>query len=126
MKKYRVVYERDETNWWVARVPRLRGCHTQGRTIDEARSRIREAMALFVDGADAVELVDDVKLPSEVSRQIVAYRTARSNAVKEQERAQLRAKSVVKILTKKMRLSVRDTGKLLGLSHQRVQQLLHG
>lgn len=126
MKKYRVVYERDETNWWVARVPRLRGCHTQGRTIDEARSRIREAMALFVDGADAVQLVDDVKLPSEVSRQLVAYRTARSNAVKEQERAQLRAKSVVKILTKKMRLSVRDTGKLLGLSHQRVQQLLQG
>lgn len=125
MKKYRVVYERDETNWWVARVPRLRGCHTQGRTIDEARSRIHEAMALFVDGADAVELVDDVKLPSEVSRQIVAYRTARSNAVKEQERAQLRAKSVVQLLTKKMKLSVRDAGKLLGISHQRVQQLLH-
>jgi predicted RNase H-like HicB family nuclease len=126
MKKYRVVYERDETKWWVARVPRIRGCHTQGRTIDEARSRIREALSLFVEGADAVELVDIVKLPSDVNRQLVAYRSARSKAVKEQERAQSRAKSVVKILTKKMRLSVRDTGKLLGLSHQRVQQLLHG
>ena len=40
MKTYHVTYERDESGWWVASVRGLRGCHTQGRTVDEARRRI--------------------------------------------------------------------------------------
>ena len=44
MKSYRVAYERDESGWWVASVRGVRGCHTQGRTVDEARRRIREAV----------------------------------------------------------------------------------
>jgi predicted RNase H-like HicB family nuclease len=35
----------------VASVRELRGCHTQGRTVDETRRRIRKAMELFVDDA---------------------------------------------------------------------------
>jgi predicted RNase H-like HicB family nuclease len=49
VKSYRVAYERDESGWWVATVRDVRGCHTQGRTVDEARRRIREALGLFVD-----------------------------------------------------------------------------
>jgi predicted RNase H-like HicB family nuclease len=37
MSKYHVSYERDEAGWWVASVRKVRGCHTQGRTVDEAR-----------------------------------------------------------------------------------------
>lgn len=51
MKRYRVTYERDESGWWVASVSGVRGCHTQGRTVDEARRRIKEALELFVDDA---------------------------------------------------------------------------
>jgi predicted RNase H-like HicB family nuclease len=51
VKSYRVAYERDESGWWVATVRGVRGCHTQGRTVDEARRRIREALGLFVDDA---------------------------------------------------------------------------
>jgi len=51
VKSYRVAYERDESGWWVATVRGVRGCHTQGRTVDEARRRIREALELFVDDA---------------------------------------------------------------------------
>ena len=40
VKSYRVAYERDESGWWVATVRGVRGCHTQGRTVDEARRRI--------------------------------------------------------------------------------------
>jgi predicted RNase H-like HicB family nuclease len=64
MKTYRVAYERDETGWWVASVRSVRGCHTQGRTVDEARRRIVEALELFVDNARKATLVDEVKLPS--------------------------------------------------------------
>ena len=48
---YHVAYERDESGRWVASVRGVRGCHTQGRTVDEARRRIREAMELFIDDA---------------------------------------------------------------------------
>ena len=77
MKRYTVRYERDEGGWWVATVPRLRGCHTQGRTLDEARRRIREALALFIDDADSVELRDKIELPQDVEktlRKVAEYR----------------------------------------------------
>ena len=63
VKTYHVTYERDESGWWVAFVRGLRGCHTQGRTVDEARRRIVEAMELFVDNARSAKIVDDVRLP---------------------------------------------------------------
>ena len=61
-----VRYEKDETGSWVATVKEVRGCHTQGRTIDQARRRIKEALELFVDHADEAELIDDVVLPANV------------------------------------------------------------
>jgi len=70
VKSYRVAYERDESGWWVATVRGVRGCHTQGRTVDEARRRIREALGLFVDDARKATIVDDVKLPTAATRGI--------------------------------------------------------
>jgi len=61
MKRYRVTYERDESGWWVAAVRGVRCSHTQGRTVDEARRRIREALELFVYDARRAPIVDDVK-----------------------------------------------------------------
>src|SRR5687767_2512437 len=48
VKSYRVTYERDPAGWWVAAVREVPGCHTQGRTLAQARRRIREALGLFV------------------------------------------------------------------------------
>jgi predicted RNase H-like HicB family nuclease len=56
----------------VATVRGVRGWHTQGRTVDEARRRIREGLELFVDDARKARLVDDVKLPSAATRAIRA------------------------------------------------------
>jgi len=58
LKTYRVAYERDESGWWVASVRGVRGCHTQGRTVDEARRRIVEALGLFVGNAHNATIVD--------------------------------------------------------------------
>ena len=51
---YDVVIERDADGCYVASVPRLRGCHTQARSLDEFLVRIREAieLCLEVDGVD--------------------------------------------------------------------------
>jgi predicted RNase H-like HicB family nuclease len=42
MNSYAVVYERDEEGWWIARVVGVRGVHSNGRTIEEARRRVRD------------------------------------------------------------------------------------
>ena len=43
-----VVFETDEDGWEVASCPTLPGCHSQGRTSDEARANIREAIKGYV------------------------------------------------------------------------------
>ncbi len=55
-KSYRVTYERDESGWWVASVAGVAGCHTQGRSIQQARRRIQEALELALLNARNVEL----------------------------------------------------------------------
>ena len=124
VKTYHVTYERDESGWWTASVRGLRGCHTQGRTVDEARRRIVEAMELFVDSARAARIVDDVRLPTAAKKAIRAYATLRKKAEQEDRRAALAARRAVRVLRGgRLKMSARDAARVLGLSHQRVHQL---
>lgn len=124
VKTYRVAYERDESGWWVASVRGVRGCHTQGRTVDEARRRILEAMELFVDDARRAKIVDDVKLPAGAAQAIRDYATLRKQADEEDRRAAQAARRAVRVLRGgRLKMSARDAARLLGLSHQRVHQL---
>jgi len=126
VKTYRVTYERDESGWWVASVRGLRGCHTQGRTVDEARRRIVEAMELFIDNARSVNIVDDVKLPAAAKTAVREYAALRSKAAQEDRRAARAARRAVRVLRGgRLKLSARDAARVLGLSHQRVHQLAH-
>ncbi|MEX2527045.1 MAG: type II toxin-antitoxin system HicB family antitoxin [Gemmatimonadota bacterium] len=58
-REYEVIAERDSEGWYVATVPALRGCHTQARTLEELRERVREAilLALEDDGSEHVGFV---------------------------------------------------------------------
>ena len=126
MNVYHVAYQRDESGWWVASVREVRGCHTQGRTVDEARRRIREAMELFVDDAQSAKVVDDVKLPAIAAKAIRAYATLRKRADQEDRRAAIAARRAVRLLQGgKLKMSARDAARVLGISHQRVHQLAH-
>ena len=49
MKRYPAIFERDESGSWLARIPSIRGCHTYGRTLEQARTRLREALGLWID-----------------------------------------------------------------------------
>ena len=46
--KLPVMFETDEDGWEVASCPTLPGCHSQGRTRDETRANIREAIRGYV------------------------------------------------------------------------------
>jgi predicted RNase H-like HicB family nuclease len=122
--KYRVIIERDADGAWIARVPSVRGCHTYGRTLDQARRRIREALSLWVDDAESAELVDEIRLPARVRTAISRSRAARSQARRERERARAVMKEAAETLVEDVGLGLRDAGELLEISHQRVQQLV--
>jgi antitoxin HicB len=47
--KYRVVIETDEDGVFVAEVPALPGCLSQGRTRAEAIANIKEAIAAYLE-----------------------------------------------------------------------------
>jgi predicted RNase H-like HicB family nuclease len=128
MARYTVSYERDEAGWWIARVHGVEGVHGNGRTIGEARRRAREALSLAIgdEAAEEAEFRDDVKLPAEINASVASYRKARAAEKKAQEQAVAEARDLSAKLVRKLGLSVRDVGDLLGLSHQRVHQLARG
>jgi predicted RNase H-like HicB family nuclease len=45
-RKFRVVIERDEDDYFVAIVPALRGCHTQAKNLDTLMKNVREVIQL--------------------------------------------------------------------------------
>lgn len=125
-KAYRAVIERDETGAWMGHVRGVRGCHTYGQTLDQVRRRIREALSLWVQDADTAELVEEIRLPRHARQAIQRSSAARTRAERGREDAQLATSSAAKLLVERLGLGVRDAGELLGLSYQRVQQLVSG
>ena len=57
-RQFDVVIERDEEGMYVASVPQLPGCHTDGTSLDELMVEIREAieLCLEVEGEQPVNL----------------------------------------------------------------------
>lgn len=46
--EFPVVIEKDEDGFLVADCPELQGCHTQGKTLEEAITRIRDLIKLHL------------------------------------------------------------------------------
>lgn len=49
--QFKVLIEQDEDGWFVASVPAIPGCHTQGATYEEAIKNIKEAIELCLEVA---------------------------------------------------------------------------
>lgn len=126
MTRFTVLFRRDENGWWVAQVREVPAAITQGRTLAEARRRIREALALAVDSdvvAQGATLIDDVQLPRSVRRALRAVSVSRTRLERERRRLSAANDAALSELIGRLKLSLRDAGELLGLSHQRIQQL---
>ena len=125
-KRYTVQFDKDaDSGWWVVTVPEIPGCLTQGRSLAEGRRRIREALALFIDEkiAATVDLVDDVRLPRSTGAVVKQAASVRAQLDELQAEAIKATSAAAKLLVRKSGLSVRDAADLLGVSHQRIQQL---
>ena len=124
MSRYRFVIERDESGAWIGRVPDVPGCHTYGQTLAQLRRRIREALSLYVDDADSAELDEHLILPKDVRGALRRNEAARRRLETSRRVAGSATNEAVRTLVEDLHLGLRDAGELLGLSHQRVQQLV--
>ena len=50
---YTVFYEEAEEGGYVAFVPALPGCHTQGDDLEEAEKNVKEAISLYLESLSA-------------------------------------------------------------------------
>ena len=53
MYSYSVFYEAVSEGGYVAFVPALAGCHTQGETLEEAERHVKEAIELYLESLAA-------------------------------------------------------------------------
>ena len=53
MMHYTVIFERETDGGYHAFTPALKGCHSQGESIDEAITNIREAIAVYLESLAA-------------------------------------------------------------------------
>ena len=69
--KYRVLIEQDEDGVFVAEVPSLPGCISQGGTREKAVANIKEAIALYLESLVA----HDEPIPPPITEELVEVET---------------------------------------------------
>lgn len=65
--KYRVLIEQDEDGVYVAEVPSLPGCISQGQTREQAIENIKEAIAGYLESLEA----HDEPIPPPITEELV-------------------------------------------------------
>lgn len=129
-KAYHATLELDpRSGQWMADIEGL-PVHTWGRTLGKVKQHAREALALHLDIA-----VDDIRdhlifreprLPVSVLKVVRQADKARTEADSASTRAAKAKAAAARALVDDAHLSMRDAAEVLGVSHQRVQQLLAG
>ncbi len=120
---YTAVYWREGSNWLVelTEEPRV---HTFARTLARAEEHIRDASALWFEKDDLPLKHVYRDLPLETAEIVWAAREARSEMALAEGRALEATREGAHRLMDVAGLSLRDAAHLLGISHQRLHQIV--
>ncbi len=112
-------------DWWAITAPRHPGLFSQAKRLDQVDAMAREAIAMMldIDEADVGDIDVVVTPPAEVAGLLETLK-ASSAAAEAATRAAAEARSEAAKLLRERGLPMRDVGELLGISHQRVSQIL--
>ncbi|MFN8103754.1 MAG: type II toxin-antitoxin system HicB family antitoxin [Acidimicrobiia bacterium] len=121
-----VVYDPEpDGSAWNVTVPELGNVFTWGRTVRQARGRAREAIAAMLDvNEDSFDTVDEVHAPAPAAKAVARVNEAKALVIDAKSDAQRSAVVAARALAD-AGLTLRDSAEVLGLSYQRVGQLLH-
>jgi predicted RNase H-like HicB family nuclease len=121
---YTARLERERDGRWTVELEEEPRVHTWGNTVDQALVRLREAAALwFQTDENEIDLVPHPVLPKTTSRSVELARKAREQARDADRLAIEQTRKAAAALTHRG-ISMRDAAAILGISHQRVHQLL--
>ncbi len=125
--KQRVVarIRRDRDGSWLVTFPEIRGAHTYGRSLNQVRRRIPEVLRLWDRDPARVDIVEVLDLPASL-KQAISIATKQRRESEERSRvAQRDLERTIQRLQGQLKLGVRDTGELLGISPQYAHKLRH-
>jgi len=112
-------------SWWAVTVPELPGVFSQARRLDQVETMAREAIAMMLDvDADRIGRIEVEVVPPPRAAALIG---TMNDALEIAREATDTAGSARREAAKALRadgLPMRDVGRLLGLSHQRVSQIL--
>jgi predicted RNase H-like HicB family nuclease len=124
VKTYIARLDRERDGRWTIELEEEPRVHTWGKTVEQALARMREAAALwFRTEEDDIELVPRPVLPKATGRTVEQARQAREQA-KDADRLALEQTRRAAAALAGRGISMRDAAAILGISHQRVHQLL--
>jgi hypothetical protein len=113
---------RQAGKYWHIHVPEVDRV-TQARNVREIESMARDLIAIMEDvPADSFDLAVNITLPATVENHMAAAERLRKEAALANARAAVEARAAAVELAKD--LPLRDVAILLGVSHQRVHQLI--
>jgi predicted RNase H-like HicB family nuclease len=111
--------------WWAVEVPEVPGVFTQARRLDHVPQMAADAIALMLDldpGEVVVEVVPTIDATADAL--VEEALTTRQVAAQAADAASLAASRAARVLHCDRKLPLRDVGTIMGLSHQRVHQLI--
>ena len=121
---YKAIVTRDD-RWWMIHIPEIGGL-TQARRLSEAKAMARSLIAVTLDiSPDSFEVEVEVeKVGSlQVAERAARLRAARETATRIEREVQSDTESLARDLAGQG-VPLRDIGDILGVSYQRVHQLV--
>ena len=125
---YHAIFELDQSGVWLAGIEEIPQVHTYGRTLGKARQYLADALALWLN--EPIETLRDrieyrpAALDPTLLKQVLEAKAAREIAEGATNAASVLMTAAAHALTADAKLSLRDAAEILGVSHQRVQQLV--
>lgn len=117
------------TKGWTATMPDFPAIVTQGRTLKEAHTQVRAALSLLRRDAEEAKLrgrtvwPDSLGLSDKAIKAIREEVDLRLQALELEARLEHATAHAVQLLIRSERQTYRAAGALLGITHQRVEQI---
>lgn len=123
MTTYRVTAERTRTGWWTLEAPQV-GAVSQARRLDQVDEEMREAIA-YLAGVpeDSFEIEVVPEIPREARIAMAHAEQLRAELQRVNREAAEESRRAARALAD-AKFTVRDIGRVMGISHQRAQQLV--